>query len=140
MSSNPDPEIRAAQNRVAALRHYNKNKESLNASRRAKRYDPEFYVKFRLDAKKHECKRKGLDFNLTQEWFLAHWSQGCEVTGKDFDLDGDSPWHAQIDRLDGTKGYTMDNCRMVVAIFNQARMNWTDKDVKELASSLKEER
>lgn len=98
---------------------------------------------FLLANKKHEANRKGLDFNLTLDWYVSHWSQGCEMTGRDFDVpvfgigrQKRLAWTAEIDRIDPQKGYTMDNCRLVCAIFNRAKMQYTDSEVFELANML----
>jgi len=136
-----------AQNRAnlnhSSAERYRTNPEYRRSSRehriRRKRENP---VQFYLANKRHEANRKGLDFNLNEEWYLAHWSQGCEITGRDFDLPEDdglgnsvrTPWQAEIDRIVPSGPYTMDNCRLVVAIYNRARMNWTDGDVSELAN------
>lgn len=88
------------------------------------------YVNYRLNDKRKYCNKNGIEFNLTEEWFLAQFSQGCEMTGKDFELDV-GPWSAHIDRIDNNKGYTMDNCRIVCKIYNIAKNVWTDAIVDE---------
>lgn len=90
----------------------------------------------RLKDKRTECRERGLKFNLTEEWFLAHFSQGCAVAGVDLVIDRKSPWHAEIDRINHGGDYTMDNCRIVCAIYNRSRMNFSDSEVLEFAKML----
>lgn len=136
---------RANRNAESAER-YRCNKEYRERSLRHKRLrrakNP---VKCALDGKRHYCSANGIEFNLTEEWYLAHWSQGCEATGIDFEPScGDDgyatrgPWVAEIDRKNHGGPYTMDNCRLVVAIYNRARMGYSDADVGRLAEALVE--
>jgi hypothetical protein len=41
-----------------------------------------------------------------------------------------------IDRLDSSKGYTTDNCRVVIYQYNVAKGIWTDSDVLVMAQAL----
>lgn len=92
-------------------------------------------IRCRLAAIRDRAKRSGLDFNLTLDWMLAHFNV-CEATGLEFSLDPNSPWAMEVDRKNPLLGYTMDNCRMVCAIYNRAKMQWTDADVMRMANAL----
>jgi len=93
-----------------------------------------------LSRKRAEARRQHVKFNLNEEWYLAHYSQGCEVTGRDFEsfrdfgVSGGSrgPWYPEIDRIKPGGDYTMDNCRLVCAIYNQAKKDWDDASVLEM--------
>ena len=100
-----------------------------------RRYVSQNPVKLILDGAKHRAKVKGMEFNLTEDWFLAHFNV-CEATGIELEHGKGSPWSVEIDRIDPAKGYTMSNCRLVCASFNRAKMNWTDENVKEMARNL----
>lgn len=139
-------------------------RKAARAARKHQRYlDESSGVKMRMKLAKRKCKernpvyhvlygirgrsvKKGLEFNLTVDWYLAHFSQGCAVTGKDLmpprrrEKSEANPWDAHVDRIDQKRGYTMDNCRIVCAMFNQARGQWKDSDVMEMADALKENR
>lgn len=111
----------------------NKMRTKINfkaADSRRRESDP---VKYRLNDKRADAKQKGVAFNLTEDWYLAHFSQGCEMTGHDLEFHGGSPWSAEIDRIDPGGDYTMDNCRIVCAIYNRARMRFSDEAVIEFA-------
>jgi len=59
------------------------------------------------------------------------------MTGIQFDEPRtNTPWVAHIDRIVPEKGYTEDNCRLVCAMYNIAKKNWTDKDVIKMAKGL----
>lgn len=124
---------------AAAIRNWaDKNPERVRAiktkhHRKQRMQNP---VKERLANKKQKAGSLGVAFNLTEDWFLAHFSQGCELTGHDLVLDGKSPWSAEIDRIIPGGAYTMDNCRIVCAIYNRARMAWSDESVYTFAELL----
>lgn len=86
---------------------------------------------------------KGLDFDLTKKWILCRYEQGfCEQTGLPFNFNGGNGRHYKnkhapsIDRIDSSKGYTQDNCQVVVNQYNMAKGMWSDSDVLELAIEL----
>lgn len=86
--------------------------------------------------------RNGWEFDLTREWAERKLSVGvCEVTGIAFQYDKPDgtqlfPWAPSIDRIDSAKGYSQDNCRMVVWIYNMAKARWSDDDVMRMARAL----
>jgi hypothetical protein len=93
----------------------------------------------------YRCKSKklGLPFDLTVEWFEERLARGiCEATGLPMQPlnAGDSlakrarsPWVASVDRIDPLGGYTQDNARLVVWLYNAAKSNYKDQDVLHLA-------
>lgn len=91
---------------------------------------------------KTRAKQLGVMFNLTEDWFLAHFSQGCETTGLDLDAPNvgggrrASPWAAHVDRIKAGGDYTMDNCRIVCGVYNLARQDWSDAVVLRMAEAL----
>jgi|GEM_PF-3167831 len=44
-----------------------------------------------------------------------------------------SPWVASVDRIDPLGGYTQENARLVVWLYNAAKSNYQDQDVLRLA-------
>lgn len=87
---------------------------------------------------------KGLEFTLTKAWVQERLTAGkCEATGLPFDLDlgtaaEPNPWSPTIDRRDSKLGYSPDNCRMVVWVYNSAKNCWGDDVVLEMAEALVE--
>lgn len=68
----------------------------------------------------------GLAYDLTEAWVRARIEAGrCELTDAAFDLCPTSkfrhnPFSPSIDRIDCSRGYTMDNCRVVLTAMNLA--------------------
>jgi hypothetical protein len=81
----------------------------------------------------------GVPFALTREWIAERLSGVCALTGRPFDMTRhkggvranlNAP---SLDRVDSSKGYTMDNVRLVVVHANVARNEFTDADLLALA-------
>ena len=78
---------------------------------------------------RRRAKEKGLEFTLTSQWFRYKALEVgvCEDTGIPFDHDPPKvkgkrhPFAHSIDRRDPNKGYTEDNCKVVVWIHNRAK-------------------
>lgn len=76
---------------------------------------------------------------LTPEWILEKLSAGvCEVTGLPFTYSTESrnPWSPSLDRIDPMKGYTLENTRVVVWIYNTAKNVFSDQDVLLMCQSV----
>lgn len=78
-------------------------------------------------------KQRGIDFSLSQSDLMALANRAggrCEVTGIGFAVIDTQrkwdrqPWTASIDRIDCSKGYTFENCRLVCAAVNVALNAW----------------
>lgn len=86
--------------------------------------------------------KRGMEFDLTREWAEEKIESGvCEVTGIQFEYskngnDRFQPFMPSVDRIDSSKGYTQDNCRMVVWIYNMAKAEWDDDTVLKMATAL----
>lgn len=82
--------------------------------------------------------RKKIDFLLTREWIEDKITKGkCEMTGLDFCLNiTGSPLKPSLDRTDTNGGYTIENVKVVVWIYNMAKFNFTHNDVLIMAKAL----
>jgi hypothetical protein len=94
-----------------------------------------------LSAAKTRSKKFNLEFDLDAKWVDERLSTGhCSVSGLPFVLTKSAtlkhPMSPSIDRIDSTLGYTKDNCRLVVTIYNFAKNEWSDADVLALATAL----
>lgn len=84
---------------------------------------------------------KGLPFALDRAAIAVRISAGrCEVTGIPFDFSlrkeraqHVSPFAPSIDRIDPSKGYTMDNIQIVAMAYNMAKGTGTHEDVVKFA-------
>ena len=79
-------------------------------------------------------KEKGWEFSLTGEWASSRWTGKCEITGVPFVIaSGQRSLYApSIDRIDGDKGYTPDNCRIVIWAFNALKDKHNDTDLRKI--------
>lgn len=73
------------------------------------------------------AKYKNLEHTIAREWFDTKVVAGhCELTGLPFNytvkVEGARcmPYLPSIDRIDSSKGYTEDNCRVILWCLNQA--------------------
>lgn len=78
--------------------------------------------------------KKNMPYNLTPEWVHDHMINGtCEVTGIKFKLQPNNaacnPFLPSIDRVDSNKGYTRDNCKVVIIGFNILKSNNSNDEV-----------
>lgn len=84
-----------------------------------------------LGAAKNRAKDKLWAFDLHKDWLRKRLEAGCcEATKIPFDFGARAaaaPFSPSIDRIDNSKGYTQDNCRVVVWLLNRARSCYTDE-------------
>lgn len=89
---------------------------------------------------KRRAKVGCLEFALTKEW-IARLVEGgtCSMTGLPFSREsGRKPWAASLDRIDPAKGYTEENVRAVVWMYNACKAEFTDADVLVMSRALLE--
>jgi len=92
-------------------------------------------------SKNGKFSKKEFEIDVTADWIQEKIESGyCEVTGIEFDLGSRggkwAPFAPSVDRIDCSKGYTKDNCRVVCVIFNMARNQFTDEDVLKMARAM----
>lgn len=88
------------------------------------------------------AKTRGWDFTITRSWLRQKLEFGvCEATGLAF-ANGDykgaghaDPFSASLDRRDSTKGYTPENCRLILWGLNMALSQWGDQVYAEIATA-----
>jgi hypothetical protein len=85
-------------------------------------------------------KKRNIEYSLTDEWAREHWTGKCEVTGIPFRLGWIEPgpkfFSPSIDKIDRKKGYTPDNCRIVLWAVNAMKYDGTDADMLMLAKAV----
>ena len=83
---------------------------------------------------KRRAKESNLKFNLDKEWCKKRMLT-CEATNIKFDNSYEctfismNPYAPSIDRIDNTKGYLKNNCRLVLTMFNSLKSTLTDKEL-----------
>ena len=143
-----NPEKAKAQN----ARYRNKNKEVAREScTRAfmnnKKTNPVSYAAMKMfHGAKSRVTKKGIIFEITKDWILERLQSGCcEVSGISFNFSTDyikgrkgfsDPYAPSLDQIKPASGYTKENCRVVVWIYNAAKGAFSDKDVFKLAHAL----
>jgi hypothetical protein len=109
---------------------------------------PEARVRALFSSARLRAAKKRLPFSLTEEWVSARViaSNACELTGIVFEY-GKPPngWHKNpfapsIDQIHAGRGYTPDNCRMVVAAINNGLGEWGDEVFAHIASAFLKKR
>jgi hypothetical protein len=87
-----------------------------------------------LVAARARAEKKGLSFNLTDDWIANKIASGvCEITGIAFDYRRPTrgwrknPFTPSVDRISSDLGYTKDNCRLVLTAVNIALGQWGDE-------------
>lgn len=127
-----------------------RKKDPVGHKARNKRYvernatEPKFRA-YRLwsDAKKR-AGRAGIVFTLPRGWVEERLLAGfCEKTSLPFDLSGSkragcrvNAFAPSIDKIDASKGYTEDNCAVVVAMYNFAKGQWGEQALRTLVDAL----
>lgn len=104
---------------------------------------PRAYLKKKLRDAKSRAKKHGFEFDIDLK-FLEELvsSKCCMVTGIPYNLGsrGGSktyPFMPSIDRIDPSKGYTKDNCRLVCNIVNTAKLDWPESILSETYKMVK---
>ena len=93
---------------------------------------------------KRSAKRRNIPFELSKDEFveLVLSSRGrCALTGIQFDFTPTEtsryrPWAPSVDRINHLEGYTLDNCRVVCVIVNNALNQFSVDDLKRMAEGL----
>ena|SRR3990167_5781953 len=105
-------------------------------------------AKFRTTAKgaaqylysnaKRRAKVSGVAFTITKEWILERVQAGkCEVTGMPFVIaNGRKPWAPSLDKTNPLGGYTPDNVKVVVWMYNTCKWDSTHDDVVAFARAV----
>ena len=127
---------------------YSKRKEKvqqLNAKK--KKQDPIGYCSGNLfQGAKYRSKQKNIPFDIDIPFIEEKIRNGkCEVTGipffisDEYQLNGtphQSPYSPSLDQIQPSKGYTKDNIRVTILMFNVARKHWQDEDILNMAKAL----
>ena len=101
--------------------------------------EPMFRLRMLFAQRKKFSKRNGWPFTIDFEFVRRKIEAGyCEATGLPFDMTCDyrSPFFPSFDQIEPQGGYTPENTRVVVAVFNFAKNIWRDEDVLTMARAL----
>lgn len=126
----PEVITRRLKGRAERLLKYRNDRQSLKGT---------VYTMFKNTV--NRSKKLNLALDLSPEW-IEDKIKGLrwEATGIDLVLEYEedrtrSPFRPSIDRIDNSKGYTKDNCRIVCFMFNIAKGENTDAEVFSMAKA-----
>lgn len=117
-------------------RRYKQRKDVKERAREASRkYRERIGHVVLIRSAKHRSQKRGIAFELDEAWKsgVSH----CELTGIPF-VQRDKLFAASIDRIDNSKGYTPDNCRLILNGLNLFKNSGTDEDMLRIARALVE--
>ena len=91
------------------------------------------------------AQKTGLDFDLDLDWFKKNLKgMKCAASGLDFVMPvyepnargKRGPWTPSVDRIDNSKGYVKENCRLVVWMYNLAKSNYKENEMYKLCNAV----
>jgi hypothetical protein len=88
---------------------------------------------FTVIAAKRRAKVFKMEYSLSSEWGEEQYKRGSALSGMPF---GEGPFAPSIDRIDSDGGYTIDNCRMVLAAENLFKNKWDDETILKIARAM----
>lgn len=131
-----DPEF--WRNKAREWREANPERAQFFATRAKEKHWANPWVKLVKGAIRR-AKKRGLPFDLTEEWGKERWTGFCEVTKIPFAPRKGAPssiFSPSVDRIVPTKGYTKDNCRFVLLGVNGLKHDGTDEAMYFVAEAL----
>jgi hypothetical protein len=120
-------------------RYFIKNKTKIGIQRRKRRLKSYLLnpIAEHLRFKKYISKTKKQTFDLTNKWAKENYTGYCALTGLKFDLSRKlTPFSPTVDRIDNSKGYIKNNCRVILRGLNMLKGIGTDEDMYKIAAAL----
>jgi hypothetical protein len=145
-----DSRKRWVENNKEHLREYSRNYQS------KRRKDPEFrekqytdkknrietrlesFVSITLSAAKSRAKKHNLELNIDNKYLtnlILKCNGKCAATGLNLSAKIGCPFKASIDRINSNKGYVKGNIRVVAAMFNFMKQDYSDKQFAHIAKA-----
>lgn len=138
------------QKHKASIRKTHWSQEQSAEYLRRYRKTPRGRLNCKIAKLRNSAKNRGLEFSLTADWLQHRWNaqQGkCALTG--FKMlwhsdkaskhgGGAEPFLLSVDRVDQTKGYTPENCRLVCHHANMMRGALTDEELGDWIDAIQE--
>lgn len=105
-------------------------------SSRARELREQNYFKAYCTTKKSECKRKGLDYNLTPEYLESIWTGVCPVFGHTLYRASEgrgSHQSAHLDRYEPNLGYVVGNVAWISGRANRIKYDASAEELRRIA-------
>lgn len=86
--------------------------------------------------------QRGYEFSIDLEWIMAKLETGkCDLTGIPFVMDTRrhehrNPYSPSLDRRDNSRGYTKENCRIILWALNMGFADWGQETYLKIARAL----
>jgi hypothetical protein len=99
----------------------------------SREYREKHYFSAYCRTKKSECKRKGIEYNLTPEYLESIWTGVCPIFNVPIERasHGRGSHHsAHLDRLDPNKGYVIGNVSWISGRANRIKYNATVEELR----------
>ena len=97
-------------------------------------------IKGRAKTLWHNSRARTTNHTITEDWIASVLNLGvCQVTGIPFEWSsgkGRQPFSPSLDQICPGKGYTPENTRIVIWMYNAAKNVFTDADVLKMAYAL----
>lgn len=117
-----------------ARENYIKYKERITNNRENRRQlaqtDIKILISEMTSSAKSKAKRRGIEFELTKcdiEQLFINSKGRCALSGLPLDTTYHSKLKASVDRIDSTKGYSVDNIQLVATCVNVAKNSLTQE-------------
>jgi hypothetical protein len=94
------------------------------------------YANVILSGARRRAKERGLKIDLDRQWVIDKIKSGCQISGLQFRFEktisvgtGNAhPYYPTVDKINPSKGYTKDNCRIVCWFVNRAKGTMSDSE------------
>lgn len=90
--------------------------------------------------KKSECKKKGIPYNLTEEYLKSIWTGVCPITNEALSIAnkvGEHHKSAWLDRINPDAGYVQGNVAFISGRMNRIKYNATVEEIELLLEWMK---
>ena len=99
-------------------------------------------LNFRFLGARDRAKQQNLEFNITLDYLLYLWNYQkgkCALSDIDMTYElrvGRTPTNVSIDKIDHTKGYTMDNIQLVCMACNQIKNDLSNEEMYKFCKAI----
>lgn len=133
------------------LSHFYRRRESLDGldyycksckyEKHRKRYTSNPF-RTHITNKRSECLKKGIPFDLDEDYLKSIWTGICPISGETLELSNTLAGRnrtAQLDRIDPSKGYTYGNVAYISGRMNRIKYNATPSELRRVADWMEEQ-